>query len=102
MVIGLTYSPKVEVGSPVGDLFHPGKRYVLLHIGYSHYDGASVFKFQEMGESEPRMWWWFDEEPDGWCDAIWAEVVSGPRAGEVRTRSTLVNWWCRLRSYVAE
>lgn len=44
-----------------------GQEYLLNYIGYSHYDGASVFTFKCLSSSEVVSWWWFDSAPEELC-----------------------------------
>ncbi|WP_025565961.1 hypothetical protein [Psychromonas sp. SP041] len=41
-----------------------GHQYELINIGYSHYDGASVFTFKCLSTYELVSWWWFDNASD--------------------------------------
>ena len=41
--------------------------YELLHIGHSHYDGASVFTFMCLTSQSKVSWWWFDRAPESRC-----------------------------------
>jgi hypothetical protein len=47
--------------------FQARQIYTLLHIGYSHYDGTTVFAFQPQVDPEPLHWWWRDDDPDSLC-----------------------------------
>jgi len=49
-----------------GGEFVAGKRYALRHIGHSHYDESTVFRFQALGD-EPVECWWQDSEPGNLC-----------------------------------
>lgn len=61
--IGELYEARSDFGGP-GGAFVQGKQYRLQHIGHSHYDGCSIFTFQEMGSSSPVACWWADEETE--------------------------------------
>ncbi len=63
---GLEYEPHSTFRGVAGDEFIVGKRYALTHVGYSHYDSSTVFRFlAQSGESVE--WWWHDDEPETLC-----------------------------------
>lgn len=65
--IGQAYVAKETFDAlPVGQ-FVAGRRYVFDHVGYSHYDSSTVFRFYEEGMSEPVFWWWHDDQPESKC-----------------------------------
>jgi len=53
----------------VGGTFATGKSYRLAHIGYSHYDGCSIFTFEHESSSSKLAWWWPDDVPESECAA---------------------------------
>ena len=42
--------------------FLTGHVYGFLCVGYSHYDGITMLKFQPEGDAVPIWWWWSDDE----------------------------------------
>jgi hypothetical protein len=64
--VGHEYEPRESFLGTVEGEFVSGKRYVLRHVGHSHYDSSTVFRFQAQDE-EPVDWWWHDDEPDELC-----------------------------------
>ena len=35
----------------------------LRCVGYSHWDGASVYAFENVQTGERQEYWWFDDDP---------------------------------------
>ena len=65
--IGHTYvAAQSFAGFPKSE-FVKGASYVLRDVGYSRYDSATVFAFQELGSNNSCNWWWYDEEQDSLC-----------------------------------
>jgi hypothetical protein len=63
---GSEYEPRETFRGRTGGEFIVGKRYTLRHVGHSHYDDSTMFRFQAQGD-EPVDWWWHDDEPDNLC-----------------------------------
>jgi hypothetical protein len=62
--VGQYYMARSTFQSALGGRFVHGRLYELLHIGYSHYDNMSVFKFTDTESLREVSWEWFDHEPD--------------------------------------
>jgi hypothetical protein len=65
-VLGHHYSARASFQGFPESTFIEGHSYELLNVGYSRYDGCTVFTFREDGHT-PIYWWWGDDEPDALC-----------------------------------
>lgn len=65
--IGNRYIAKTDLPSFTHGDIQVGRTYELRRIGYSHYDGATVFTFVCLTTKALASWWWFDTEPESLC-----------------------------------
>lgn len=52
----------------------PDGYYRLVHIGYSHYDGASIFRFECINSGDCVAWWWFDSSDEALSDGYFEQI----------------------------
>jgi hypothetical protein len=72
-VLGHRYMAKTSFQGFPDVTFMEGHAYKLLHVGYSRYDGCTVFTF--CGDGQDRIeWYWGDDEPDALCISRFCEV----------------------------
>jgi hypothetical protein len=65
-------------GFPLSE-FVSGQAYEFQDVGYSHYDGCTIFVFREIGGSEPTYWWWHDDEPESLCRSRFRILDDAPK-----------------------
>jgi hypothetical protein len=66
LVLGHRYLARASFQGFPESTFIEGHSYELLNVGYSRYDGCTVFTFRGDGQA-PIHWWWGDDEPDALC-----------------------------------
>ena len=72
-VLGHRYLARASFPGVPGSTFMEGRAYELLHVGYSRYDGCTVFTF--LGDGQDRIaWFWGDDEPDALCTIRFREA----------------------------
>ena len=64
---GCTYIAKRSFDARPSGHFVAGEKYALVGISHSHYDGCSIFRFQEAGSSHELSWWWPDDDSVAEC-----------------------------------
>jgi hypothetical protein len=63
---------------PAGQFF-PRHEYHYVDAGYSHYDGATVFRFTDAATGAELQWWWGDDQPDAQCSDCFVEKRDIPK-----------------------
>lgn len=72
-VLGQRYLARTSFQGFPGLTFMEGYAYELLQVGYSRYDGCTVFTFR--GDDQDRIeWFWGDDEPDALCTSRFCEA----------------------------
>lgn len=66
--LGMIYRALEESPEFTNGRIIKSRDYRLVHIGYSHYDGASVFNFECVTTNEKVAWWWFDSAEEELCE----------------------------------
>lgn len=74
LIVGVVYRVTADLPDYTDGTMQPGRSYRLVHIGHSHYDGASVFSFECISTGDRVAWWWFDSSEEQLCSTYFERL----------------------------